>query len=371
MSELWKPIEGYSRYRVSNTGRVWDTKRDVEVSQMLTGVPQYKYVNMVPDEGKRKLVRVHRLVAIAFVGGRSKDFDIVDHIDRDKLNNNSTNLRWVDRRGNSVNRDCSVFVEEGLLLTDWVLELASDEEEYQRMYNFLYSRLSKGESKEEAYEGYRQYIEYGYYRREVLWRGETAMLLDLCKSQEHYDKVVARLARGWDIEDAIFNRPPISHYTNGIILPLDRLGVVNIYYHNKKQLAKSLGLTKHSLRDRLDKYSTVDEILNYDPSEKFRFWCEGFYGTREEICKQLGISLSAVETKMIRKGLSFEEAVKLPRERIKRVVVNGVSMTPKELWETYNIPPKKANEHRVRHNISFEETLDHFGVDVTDIEITY
>lgn len=31
--EIWKEIEGFTRYKVSNTGRVWDTKHDREVSE--------------------------------------------------------------------------------------------------------------------------------------------------------------------------------------------------------------------------------------------------------------------------------------------------------------------------------------------------
>lgn len=85
MKKDWKPVVGYEhRYLVSACGTVWDKKNNKEVSQVLSGPnkKRYKYVNLVGDNG-RKLVVVHRLVALAFIPKTEIGKDFVDHIDRD------------------------------------------------------------------------------------------------------------------------------------------------------------------------------------------------------------------------------------------------------------------------------------------------
>ncbi|GAH08158.1 unnamed protein product [marine sediment metagenome] len=56
---------------------------------------------------KRKLINIHRLVAKAFIPNPGNK-ELVDHIDRNKQNNNSNNLRWATPKENSNNRDNSI-----------------------------------------------------------------------------------------------------------------------------------------------------------------------------------------------------------------------------------------------------------------------
>ena len=62
----YRVIEGWDNYVVTSCGRVFKRSTGVEVSQVLTGEPQYKYVNLRQDK-RHKLIRVHRLVALAFL----------------------------------------------------------------------------------------------------------------------------------------------------------------------------------------------------------------------------------------------------------------------------------------------------------------
>ena len=50
----------------------------------------------------RKLIKVHRLIMEAFEGPSEQE---VDHIDRNKTNNNFHNLRYCTRSENNLNRD--------------------------------------------------------------------------------------------------------------------------------------------------------------------------------------------------------------------------------------------------------------------------
>ncbi|MNG11651.1 hypothetical protein D3C84_952030 [compost metagenome] len=74
----------------------------MEVSQVLTGKPPYKYVNVYTDEGKRVLRRVHNLLAKTHIPNPD-NLPMVDHKDQDRFNNHVSNLRWVTRTQNQQN----------------------------------------------------------------------------------------------------------------------------------------------------------------------------------------------------------------------------------------------------------------------------
>lgn len=140
----WKEIPGYSRFKASEDGRILDSKTNREVSQCLTGRPQYYYVNVYTDCGKRKQRRVHHLVALAYLENPD-NLPFVDHIDRNKYNNNLENLRWVTRSANNRNRDANFYVDVGLdgekVLLVEKLEEDYPEDNNQRMYQYVYQRI--------------------------------------------------------------------------------------------------------------------------------------------------------------------------------------------------------------------------------------
>ena len=54
----------------------------------------------------KKTWKIHRLVALHYVPNPDKErYPMVDHIDRNTLNNHYTNLRWVNASMNSQNQD--------------------------------------------------------------------------------------------------------------------------------------------------------------------------------------------------------------------------------------------------------------------------
>ena len=93
--EIWKPIDwidGAENYFVSSEGRVRKNNKLLTQSLNRDG---YKicYINLKPKP-------VHRLVAIAF-HPNPDNLEVVDHIDENKVNNKSSNLRWVTRQQNT------------------------------------------------------------------------------------------------------------------------------------------------------------------------------------------------------------------------------------------------------------------------------
>lgn len=103
MKEIWKDIEGYEGfYQISNLGRVkslggWcgTAKRKEKIRSTSLTHDGYVKVRLI-HQGKDKTMRVHRLVAEAFIAN-PKNKDTVNHIDGNKQNNMVSNLEWVDR----------------------------------------------------------------------------------------------------------------------------------------------------------------------------------------------------------------------------------------------------------------------------------
>lgn len=95
---------------VSSDGRVFSVRRDIRSSHLKCGYVAaplehstylskgYKCVRL-----NRKTFQVHQLVAKAFIG-ECPEGKQVDHIDRNRLNNDVSNLRYVTPSENSRNR---------------------------------------------------------------------------------------------------------------------------------------------------------------------------------------------------------------------------------------------------------------------------
>ena len=100
--ETWKEIKDYSDYKISNLGRVKSFKFGLE--NILKPAPDgvgYMMVNL-SKRGVAKTFKIHRLVAVAFLGHNPDGTNkiVVDHKDEDRMNNNKNNLRLLTNRAN-------------------------------------------------------------------------------------------------------------------------------------------------------------------------------------------------------------------------------------------------------------------------------
>jgi len=94
---MWYSIN--ENYEVSVEGQVRNKKFNRLLKPYLCG----DYLGLRMGNSKSKKFYIHRLVAEAFLPSPTDDC-VVDHIDRNRMNNHASNLRWVSRSVNGINR---------------------------------------------------------------------------------------------------------------------------------------------------------------------------------------------------------------------------------------------------------------------------
>lgn len=99
-------LPDYPNYRLYSDGRIegLSTKKVfIKPSISPDGYRQVNVVSRLARNGYRHSVKLHRLIALAFVPNPN-GYKEVNHINGDKLNNNSSNLEWCNRSHNI--REC-------------------------------------------------------------------------------------------------------------------------------------------------------------------------------------------------------------------------------------------------------------------------
>lgn len=110
-NEIWKTIDGYENYQVSNLGNVKSLPRHVNCNGGIKFIKErflkpglskgYKNV-ILYKELKSKSFKVHKLVAMTFLNHVPCGYKlVVDHINDIKTDNRVENLQIVTQRENS------------------------------------------------------------------------------------------------------------------------------------------------------------------------------------------------------------------------------------------------------------------------------
>lgn len=113
IEEEWRDVYGYEGiYEVSNLGRIKSLSRkrvngsgyyiqkEKILKQAMTSTG-YKMIGFSVNKA-RKYFKVHRLVAMAFLGLPPKNRTIINHKDGNPLNNNVNNLEWCSMKYNNL-----------------------------------------------------------------------------------------------------------------------------------------------------------------------------------------------------------------------------------------------------------------------------
>lgn len=105
VKELWKPLLEYKGIEVSSIGRIRKAANKSRKERILTEFPKdrdgYYRCSVQRLDGTWTSQPVHRLVAKAFIP-RTKNRDIVNHIDGNRTNNRIENLEWVTPKENVI-----------------------------------------------------------------------------------------------------------------------------------------------------------------------------------------------------------------------------------------------------------------------------
>lgn len=105
MEEIWKQIEEFPNYHISNFGNIKNIITNKLLKKSLKG--GYYNISLVNNNG-RKTFKIHRLVALAFINNNENKPE-VNHKDKNKLNNNIDNLEWMTRHENNQHKSIGLI----------------------------------------------------------------------------------------------------------------------------------------------------------------------------------------------------------------------------------------------------------------------
>ena len=111
------PIKNFETYAVNKKGEILDLRSKKLVKQY----PNYKagdylQVSIINENGYKSL-RVHRIVAENFLEN-PENKPTVDHIDRNRKNNNVENLRWATKTEQNINTEAKGKIKHKFIILE-------------------------------------------------------------------------------------------------------------------------------------------------------------------------------------------------------------------------------------------------------------
>lgn len=372
--EIWKDmvvrnrkgveVDGIGeKYSISSYGRVWNKDDKVYVSQVLTGKPQYFYVNLTPRYGKRILRRVHNIMGHTFLGEPDDLNMTIDHKDRNKYNNALWNLRWAGRKTQMRNRDCTLLLDCGKPLLKY-----TDEKKDVMGSSLIYKYFKEGITSEEGLNDVCiMHNLYGSsWNEDIHINGSVYKLRNVTEDLGlDFKETLTLLSKGY----SIFN------ITNNTLIPPPKENIFGyelggVWYPSLQSLCDSGVANCHiaTLSDRLKVMSLEDAVVYNKHLESHGFEYQDVFDTLQGHCKRLGLSYERVSAVRTKWNLTNIEALESPIKRVIKHAINGEIKRNFTWFEHFNINPRVANSKLTKCK-SIRVTLEHYGVDTSNMEI--
>ena len=131
-TEEWKQIPNFENYEVSNLGKVRNKKTKRILKPCNNG--GYLYVGLRCN-GSAKTFKIHQLVGLCFIENPNNRQQI-NHIDKDRTNNNISNLEWCTAAENNAHKCLTLQQKTNQNLKIWRLDIASGDK--IELYNSIY-----------------------------------------------------------------------------------------------------------------------------------------------------------------------------------------------------------------------------------------
>jgi len=108
--EIWRTIDNFKKYEISNFGNIRNNITNCILKPSIKS--GYLCISFINDNGDRKSLKMHRLVALTFIYNPLNK-ETVNHKDHNKLNNNLSNLEWATTTDqNNHKRKCKKEIKE-------------------------------------------------------------------------------------------------------------------------------------------------------------------------------------------------------------------------------------------------------------------
>ena len=373
LQEEFKPMIDESgivnRYIISNYGRVYDIKNDCFVSQVLTGKPQYFYVNYTNDEGKRKLRRVHNLLARTWLTNNNPtQYCIVDHIDKNKYNNCIDNLRWTDRVGNANNTISNVMVGDSVL-TSYCRDKYKDN--YLAAVGYISRTIRETSiSSEQATTLYDSYLHNLSTQHDLFieHNGKQVRLKDYCEELNIDYPSRKRLYNQGEAEFHV--KLGIAPITQGYEYKYN--DSVSIWSPTKYMQGSKYRIPENpELAELITKYS-YEDYIRVGRQWNLGIDYKGNLYTLPQLLKLLNKSDWWYRT--VTKKFPNKNILELINEdagltRVRNYSIDG-EIKPRRDWCLhFNLNPKLVGSRMSKLKEDFRTSLEHFGVNTSDLKI--
>ena len=111
-AEIWKPVVGFEKcYEVSNFGRIMNIRTGKILVSNSVKSNGY-YIKCLQDNGRKKYITIHRMVATAFLPN-PYHLDQINHKNGIKTDNRVENLEWVTNSDNQLHSAYTLNNESG------------------------------------------------------------------------------------------------------------------------------------------------------------------------------------------------------------------------------------------------------------------